>query len=142
MLHGIRFDPHLESALEEIALLSEAGRARYPKAVDTVTTGQVRLSTIFGFPAEHRIHLRPTRPIVLAFATIKTRNKKTQGGGTRKEGLAVAFKLTAAAENGWRSVDAPHPAAVVDASLEFPEGEGKMLTMDQDTDQPQGQKQG
>jgi len=51
------------------------------------------LLTFFGFPAEHWTHLRTTNPIESTFSTVKVRTKRTKGAGSRKAGLAMAFKL-------------------------------------------------
>jgi putative transposase len=127
MLHEIMYAPDRASALEEIALFSEEYGARYPRAVETLTKDQDRLLTFFDFPAEHWIHLRTTNPIESTFATVKARTKKTKGAGSRKAGLAMAFKLLLAAEKHWRKVNAPHLVALVKAGVEFPDGEAEMF---------------
>jgi putative transposase len=127
LLHEIMYAPDRESALEEIARFSEEYGARYPKAVETLTKDQDRLLTFFDFPAEHWIHLRTTNPIESAFSTVKARTKTTKGAGSRKAGLAMAFKLLLAAEKRWRKVNAPHLVALVKAGVEFPNGEAEML---------------
>ena len=130
MLHEIMYAPDRESALEEIVLFAEEYDARYPKAVATLTKDQDRLLTFFDFPAEHWIHLRTTNPIESTFATVKARTKKTKGAGSRKAGLAMAFKLLLAAEKRWRRVNAPHLVALVKAGIEFPDGEAEMLRLE------------
>ena len=79
--------------------------------------------TFFDFPAEHWLHLRTTNPIESSFATVKVRTRKTKGAGSRKAGLAMAFKLVLAAEKRWRKVNAPHLVALVRAGVEFKDGE-------------------
>jgi transposase-like protein len=127
MLHEIMYAPDRESALQEIALFSEEYGARYPKAVETLTKDQDQLLTFFDFPAEHWIHLRTTNPIESTFSTVKARTKKTKGAGSRKAGLAMAFKLLLAAEKRWRRVNAPHLVALVKAGVAFPDGEAEMF---------------
>ena len=126
-LHEIMYAPDRESALEEITLFSEEYGARYPKAVETLTKDQDRLLTFFDFPAKHWIHLRTTNPIESTFSTVKARTKRTKGAGSRKAGLAMAFKLLLAAEKRWRKVNAPHLVALVRAGVEFPNGEAEMF---------------
>ena len=126
-LREIMYAPDRESALEEIAIFSNEYQARYPKAVETLTKGQDRLLTFFDFPAEHWIHLRTTNPIESTFATVKARTKQTKGAGSRKAGLAMAFKLLLAAEKHWRRVNAPHLVALVKAGVSFPDGEAEMF---------------
>ena len=86
--------------------------------------------TFFDFPAEHWLHLRTTNPIESTFATVKARTKKTKGAGSRKAGLAMAWKLLMAAQDRWRRVNAPHLVALVKAGVEFPNGEAEILQCD------------
>jgi transposase-like protein len=54
------------------------------------------------FPAEHWVHLRTTNPIESTFATVRHRQRRTKGNGSRHACLAMVFKLTQAAEKKWR----------------------------------------
>ena len=126
-LHEIMYAPDRESALEEIAVFEKEYGTRYAKAVDTLTKDQDRMLTFFDFPAEHWLHLRTTNAIESTFATVKARTKKTKGAGSRKAGLAMAFKLLLAAEQRWRKVNASHLVALVKAGVEFPNGEAEMF---------------
>jgi putative transposase len=127
LLHEIMYAPDRESALEGIAHFSQEYDARYPKAVETLTKDHDRLLTFFDFPAEHWRHLRTTNPIESPFATVKARTRKTKGAGSRKAGLAMAFKLLLAAEKRWRKVNAPHLVALVKAGVKFPNGQAEMF---------------
>jgi len=129
-LHEIMYAPDRESALEEIAIFEKEYGVRYAKAVETLIKDQDRMLTFFDFPAEHWLHLRTTNPIESTFATVKARTKKTKGAGSRKAGLAMAFKLLLAAEQHWRKVNAPHRVALVKAGIEFPNGEAEMFQAD------------
>ena len=82
--------------------------------------------TFFEFPAEHWIHLRTTNPIESTFATVKARIKRTKGAGSRKAGLAMAFKLLLGAEKRWRKINAPHLVALVQAGAKFPDGQPQL----------------
>lgn len=126
-LHEIMYAPDRKSALEEIAVFKKEYAARYAKAVETLTKDQERMLTFFDFPAEHWLHLRTTNPIESTFATVKARTKKTKGAGSRKAGLAMAWKLLLAAEQRWRKVNAPHLVALVKAGVEFTDGQAEML---------------
>jgi transposase-like protein len=123
MLHEIMRAPDRQSALKDIERFSQEFEAKYPKAVDTLTKDQDELLTFFDFPAEHWIHLRTTNPIESTFSTVKARTKKTKGAGSRKAGLAMAFKLLLAAEKHWRRINAPHLVALVQAGVQFPDGQ-------------------
>ena len=127
MLREIMRAPNRESALEDMARFSEEFSARYPKAVATLTKDQNQLLTFFDFPAEHWIHLRTTNPVESPFATVKARTKVTKGAGSRKAGLAMAFKLLLAAERHWRRINAPHLVALVRAGVKFPNGQAEMF---------------
>jgi len=123
MLHEIMRAPDRQSALEDIERFSREFEAKYPKAADTLTKDQDELLTFFDFPAEHWIHLRTTNPIESPFSTVKARTRKTKGAGSRKAGLAMAFKLLLAAEKRWRRINAPHLVALVQAGVKFPDGQ-------------------
>ncbi|MGB6910358.1 MAG: IS256 family transposase [Methyloceanibacter sp.] len=134
MLHEIMKAPDRDSAVEDIARFSEEFVARYPKAVETLTKDQDQLLTFFDFPAEHWIHLRTTNPVESPFATVKARTKVTKGAGSRKAGLAMAFKLMLAAEQRWRRVNAPHLVALVRAGVKFPNGQAEMFPLEPSDD--------
>jgi transposase-like protein len=128
LLHEIMRAPDRHSALEDIERFSQEYQAKYPKAVETLTKDQDELLTFFDFPAEHWIHLRTTNPIESTFATVKARTKKTKGAGSRKAGLAMAFKLLLDAEKRWRRVNAPHLVALVQAGVKFVDGQQQKLS--------------
>jgi transposase-like protein len=123
MLHEIMRAPDRPSALQDIKRFSQEFEAKYPKAVDTLTNDQDELLRFFDFPAEHWIHLRTTNPIESPFSTVKARTRKTKGAGSRKAGLAMAFKLLLAAQKRWRRINAPHLVALVQAGVKFPDGQ-------------------
>jgi transposase-like protein len=127
MLREIMYAQDRESALEEIERFCDEYEKRYARAVDVLKKDQDELLTFFDFPAEHWIHLRTTNPIESTFATVKARTRKTKGAGSRKAGLAMAFKLLCAAEKRWRRINGPHLVALVKAGVEFPDGEAEML---------------
>jgi transposase-like protein len=130
MLHEIMRSPSRNDALEEIDRFSQEFNVRYPKAVETLLKDQDQLLTFFDFPAQHWIHLRTSNAIESTFSTVKARTRKTRGAGSRKAGLALAFKLLEAAEGRWRRINAPHLAALVRAGEKFPDGEHEMFRDD------------
>jgi transposase-like protein len=131
MLHEIMRAPDRQSALEDIERFSQEFEAKYSKAVDTLTKDQDELFTFFDFPAEHWIHLRTTNPIESPFSTVKARTRKTKGAGSRKAGLAMAFKLLLAAEKRWRRINAPHLVALVQAGVRFPDGQRQPVLVEE-----------
>ena len=124
--------PDRQSAEEESEHFVEEYKARYPKATECLVKDQKTMLTFFKFPADHWLHslalsartsVRTTNPIESSFATMKVRTRKTKGAGSRKAGLAMAFKLVLAAEKRWRKVNAPHLVALERAGVEFKDGE-------------------
>jgi transposase-like protein len=126
MLHEIMYAPDRQSALEDIKRFSQDFEAKYPKAVECLLKDQDELLTFFDFPAAHWIHLRTTNPIESTFSTVKARTKRTKGAGSRKAGLAMAFKLLLGAERHWRKINAPHLVALVQAGVSFPDGQQQL----------------
>ena len=84
--------PDRKSATEEMDRFSREFRAAYPKAVECLRKERETLLTFYDFPAEHWIHLRTTNPIESCFASAKARTRRTKGAGSRKAGLAMAYK--------------------------------------------------
>ena len=123
MLHEIMYAPDRQSAKEDIQRFEQEFQAKYPKAVECLLKDQDELLTFFDFPAEHWIHLRTTNPIESTFSTVKARTKRTKGAGSRKAGLAMAFKLLLGAEKHWRKLNAPHLVALVQAGATFSDGQ-------------------
>jgi putative transposase len=122
MLHEIMYAPDRESAREDIERFEEEYGARYPKAVECLLKDRDTLLTFFDFPAEHWIHLRTTNPIESPFATVRARTRRTKGAGSRKAGLAMAFKLALACQDHWRRINAPGLVEPVRAGVEFKDG--------------------
>ena len=55
--------------------------------------------------------------------SVRLRQRVTKGAGSRRAGLAMAFKLLEAAQDRWRRVNAPHLVAVVRAGGTFIDGQ-------------------
>jgi putative transposase len=134
MLHEIMYAPDQESADEGMRRFEEEYEARYPKAVECLLKDRDALLTFFDFPAEHWVHLRTTNPIESPFATVKSRTRQTKGAGSRKAGLAMAFKLALSAQDHWRRINAPHLVALVRAGVQFKNGEQVSNCEVRDTD--------
>ncbi len=126
-LHDIMRAENLTAALEEMARFERTFGEKYPKAVTCLTKEQEQLFTFMNFPARQWIHLRTTNVIESAFATVKARTRKTKGAGSRKAGLAMAFKLLTMSEKRWRKLNAAHLLPLVQAGIPFPDGQTKVL---------------
>lgn len=136
-LHDIMRAPSYQVALEEVERFTRTFGDKYPKAVATLTKDQEQMFTFFNYPAAHWLHLRTTNAIESTFSTVKTRTRTTKGAGSRKAGLAMAFKLLMMAEGRWRKVNSPHLVAVVQAGVRFPDGETHILPdMPKSSDNP------
>jgi putative transposase len=121
-LAEIRDAEDRDHALAAIKNFDAAYGAKWPKAVAKITDDSEALLSFFDYPAEHWIHLKTTNPIESTFATVRLRTKVTKGPGSRAAGLAMAYKLIEAAQDRWRSVNAPHLVALVRAGAVFKEG--------------------
>jgi transposase-like protein len=129
MLHEIMYAPDRQSARQDIQRFGQEFQAKYPKAPECLLKDQDELLTFFDFPAEHWSHLRSTNPIESTFSTVKARTRRTKGAGSRKAGLAMAFKLLLGAEKHWRKITAPHLVALVQAGASFPDGQQQASLM-------------
>jgi transposase-like protein len=99
--------------------------AKYPKAVAALLKGKEKLLTYFDFPAEHWIHIRTSNPIESAFSTVRLRQRVTKGAGSRRRGLAMAFKLLEMAQARWRRLNAHELLPLVRAGVPFIDGVGR-----------------
>jgi hypothetical protein len=111
-----------KSAEEEFKAFAEEFEDKYAKAVECVRDDLEQLMAFMQFPAQHWVHLRTTNPIESGFAPAKGRTKKTKGAGSRKAGLAMAFKLMEVAQSRWRRINAPQLIPLVVAGIPFPDG--------------------
>ena len=121
-LHEIMKAPTRKAAKEAIIDFSDEFKAKYPKAVASLTTGSDRLLTFFDFPAEHWHHIRTSNPIESSFATVRLRQRVTKGAGSRVKGLTMAFKLLDMAQARWQRITAPQLASLVRAGVQFKDG--------------------
>ena len=122
MLHEIMAAPDQRGAHESLQRFTTEFEAKYPKAAACLTKDAQVLFTFFDFPAEHWRHLRTTNPIESPFAGVKARTRQTKGAGSRKAGLAMAYKLVLAAEGHWHRVNGAHLVALVRAGVRFQDG--------------------
>jgi putative transposase len=96
--------------------------AAFEKAVKKITGQLDVLLAFYDFPLEHWIHLRTTNPIESTFSTVRLRTKVTRGAGSRKAGLAMAYKLLDAAQARWRRINGHELVPLVRAGAAFIDG--------------------
>jgi len=122
MLTEIHTAEDKREARKAITRFEAEYKAKFPNAVEKITGDVERLLAFYDLPAEHWIHLKTTNPIESTFATVRLRSKVTKGAGSRSAGLAMAFKLLAAAQDRWRKVNGPELVALVRAGATFEKG--------------------
>ena len=96
--------------------------AAFPKATKKITGQLDVLLAFYDYPLEHWIHLRTTNPIESTFSTVRLRTKVTRGAGSRKAGLAMAYKLLDAAQARWRRINGHELVPLVRAGATFIDG--------------------
>lgn len=121
-LHQIWMADTRAHAHEAFDLFIETYRAKYPKAVECLEKDREELLAFYDFPAEHWIHLRTTNPIESVFSTVKHRQKKTRGNGSRVACLAMVFKLTESASKKWRTLNGSSLLPDVIQGIQFIDG--------------------
>ena len=84
---------------------------------------QEDLFTFYDFPSAHWIHLRTTNPIESTFATVRLRQRRTKGNGTRKATLTMVYKLCKEAEKNWRRLRGFNLIPLVESGVRFVNGE-------------------
>ena len=122
MLHEIWQADTQAGANKACDLFVTTFEAKYPKAVECLTTDREVLLTFYDFPAEHWVHLRTTNPIESTFATVRLRHRRTKGSGSRAACLSMVFKLAQAAEKRWRRLNASNLLTDVIDGVEFVDG--------------------
>jgi transposase-like protein len=112
-----------EHAQDAVKAFAKQYGAKFPKAVEKITSDEPELPAFYDYPAEHWVHLRTTNPIESTFSTVRLRTKATRGAGSRTAALTMTFKLIESAQDRWRAVNAPHLVALVHAGARFERGE-------------------
>jgi transposase-like protein len=108
-------------ALEAVKVFADTF-APFEKATVKITEDLDVLLAFFDFPLEHWVHLRTTNPIESTFSTVRLRTKVTRGAGSRKAGLAMAYKLLDAAQSRWRRINGHELVPLVRAGATFIDG--------------------
>lgn len=115
--------PTKEEALKAYGLFIETFRDKYPKAVECLVKDKEDLFAFYDFPSAHWIHLRTTNPIESTFATVRLRQRRTKGNGTRQATLTMVYKLCKEAEKNWRRLRGFNLIPLVESGVRFVNGE-------------------
>jgi transposase-like protein len=120
-LSAIYSAPTRTAALEAVKRFAKKFSA-FEKAVSKITGQLDVLLAYYDFPVERWIHLRTTNPIESTFSTVRLRTKVTRGSGSRKAGLAMAYKMLDSAQARWRKITGAELVALVRAGATFIDG--------------------
>lgn len=102
MLHEIWMSASKADASKALDRFIKVYGDKWPRVAECLEKDRAVLLAFYDFPAEHWQHIRTTNPIGSTFATVRLRTYRTKGPGSRKAGIAMAFKLTRKAESRWR----------------------------------------
>ena len=108
-----------EDALDRFKNLYEK---KFSKAVECLEKDRQVLLAFYDFPAEHWVHLRTTNPIESTFATVRLRQRRTKGCGSREASLTMVFMLARQAERHWRRLNGSEVIVPVLDGKEFKDG--------------------
>jgi transposase-like protein len=125
MLHEIWMSATRADAIKSFDRFIEVYGVKWPRAKDCLEKDRAELLAFYDFPAEHWGHLRTSNPIESTFATVRLRTYRTKGPGSRKAGLAMAFKLAQKAEKGWRRLNGSAKLQDLIDGIVFVDGERK-----------------
>jgi len=125
LLHEIWMSATRADAIKAFDRFIETYGVKWPKTKDCLEKDRSELLAFYDFPAEHWQHLRTSNPIESTFATVRLRTYRTKGPGSRKAGLAMAFKLAQKAERGWRKLNGSAKLQELIDGIVFVDGERK-----------------
>ena len=83
-IHEIWMADTRQHAAKAFDAFLEKYQAKYPVACECLAKDRDVLLAFYDFPAEHWKHLRTTNPIESTFATIRLRQRRTKGCGSRR----------------------------------------------------------
>jgi transposase-like protein len=125
MLHEIWMSATRADAIKAFDRFIKVYGVKWPRATDCLEKDRSELLAFYDFPAEHWGHLRTSNPIESTFATVRLRTYRTKGPGSRRAGLAMAFKLAQKAEKGWRRLNGSVKLQDLIDGIVFVDGERK-----------------
>jgi transposase-like protein len=124
-LHEIWMSATRNDAIKAFDRFIATYGVKWPRASDCLEKDRAELLAFYDFPAEHWGHLRTSNPIESTFATVRLRTYRTKGPGSRKAGLAMAFKLAQKAQKSWRKLNGSAKLQELIDGIVFVDGERK-----------------
>ena len=121
-LVDVMYAPMTTDAETAIGAFVAEFEVKYPKATACLVEDQEPLLTVFSYPAEHWTHLRTRNLIESPFATVRLRQRVTEGCGLPDEGPLMAVKLLETAQRRWRRLNGAHLLPLVRAGVRFVDG--------------------
>jgi putative transposase len=121
-LHDIYLAESRQAAEQSLDRFVALYQAKFPKAVECLSKDRESLLAFYDFPAEHWGHLRTTNPIESTFATVRLRQRRTKGCGSREASLTMAFMLARQAERHWRRLNGSEVIVHVLEGKKFKDG--------------------
>jgi transposase-like protein len=121
-LHDIYLAESRQMAEQGLDRFVALYQAKFPKAVECLSKDRESLLAFYDFPAEHWGHLRTTNPIESTFATVRLRQRRTKGCGSREASLTMAFMLARQAERHWRRLNGSEVIVHVLEGKKFKDG--------------------
>jgi len=121
-IHEIWMAETRKDATKAFDTFLEKYEAKYSEACKCLKKDRDVLLTFYDFPAEHWSHLRTTNPIESTFATIRLRQRRTKGCGSRNASLAMMFKLGKSAEKRWRRLNGYQKIIPLIQGIKFTDG--------------------
>ncbi len=92
-LHDIYLAESRQTAEKALDRFKNLYEKKFSKAVECLEKDRKVLLAFYDFPAEHWVHLRTTNPIESTFATVRVRQRRTKGCGSREASLTMVFML-------------------------------------------------
>ena len=121
-LHEIWMSETKDGANKAFDLFVNKYEAKYPGAVACLVKDRDMLLEFYNFPADHWTHLRTTNPVESTFATVRLRQRRTKGCGSRNASLAMVFKLASVAQQNWRRLNGHQLITRLVEGYEFKDG--------------------
>ena len=121
-LRNIYLAESRQAAQQAVDRFTSLYGTKYPKAVECLAKDRQALLAFYDFPAEHWGHLRTTNPIESTFATVRLRQRRTKGCGSREASLTMVFMLARQAERHWRRLNGSEAIIHVLEGKEFKDG--------------------